>query len=327
MVCYVESRVRHMKNPKKTIISLTGGLGNQLFQLAAGLSAAQSEELILEWNLGRPRLNKHGMPEIASFLLPTNVGLGRKRKKNWLAGKSTGYMLRMGFEPKSFEKFSVYFSFTRTLASIVISIYFKNFYKIFPARKHGFHVLSDGAKGNLIVGYFQSYKWASQHGVLESLQSLTISRDNSKLAEMKSLALIEKPLIVHVRLGDYKNETSFGILPSTYYERSIRRMWESGLYKKIWVFSDEPELAKGILTFLPSENLRWIEEIDDSASLTLEVMRYGHGYVIGNSTFSWWGAFLSVTVNAKVLAPEPWFRNLPTPEELIPPHWGREPSW
>ena len=316
-----------MKNPKETMISLTGGLGNQLFQLAAGLSAAQGAELTLEWSLGKPRLNKHGMPEIASFLLPNNVSLGRKRKKNWLVGKSAGYMLRMGFEPKSFEKVSGYFTFTRFLANIVISIYFRNFYRIFPATKHGFHMLSYGAKGNLIVGYFQSYKWAAQNGVLESLKELTISGENSKLAEMKTLALIEKPLIVHVRLGDYKNETSFGILPKLYYERSIRRMWESGLYKKIWAFSDEPDLAKGVLSFVPSENLRWIEEIDDSASLTLEVMRYGHGYVIGNSTFSWWGAFLSVTVDAKVLAPEPWFQNLPTPQELIPPHWGREPSW
>jgi len=202
-----------MKSPKETMISLTGGLGNQLFQLAVGLSAAQGEKLILEWSLGSPRLNKHGMPELASFLLPRNVSLGRKRKKNWLAGKSTGYMLRMGFEPEGFEKVSGYFTSTRSIASIVISIYLKRFYRIFPARKHGFHVLSDGAKGNLIVGYFQSYKWAAQNGVLQNLQSLSISDENPKLTELRSLALIEKPLIVHVRLGDYKNENSFGILP------------------------------------------------------------------------------------------------------------------
>jgi hypothetical protein len=242
-------------------------------------------------------------------------------------GKTTGYMLRMGFEPKSFEKISGYFTLTRCLASIVISIYFKRLCRIFPARKHGYQMLTDSATSNFIVGYFQSYKWAEQSDVFCSLQSLRFPGENSKLAEMKSLALIENPLVVHIRLGDYKDEPTFGILPGAYYEKSIKLMWDSGLYKKIWAFSDEPELAKDFFSFVPTENLRWIDEIDNSASLTLEVMRYGFGYVIGNSTFSWWGAFLSVTPDAKVIAPDPWFRRLPTPQELIPPHWQRETSW
>jgi len=154
-----------------------------------------------------------------------------------------------------------------------------------------------------------------------------IPDENSKLTEIRSLALIESPLVVHIRLGDYKNEDTFGILPRTYYETSISRMWESGEYQKIWVFSDEPELAKDFLSFMPAENLRWIEEIDDSASLTLEAMRNGRGYVIGNSTYSWWGAFLSYTPNAKVIAPRPWFRKIPSPQDLIPPHWDSEVSW
>lgn len=316
-----------MKTPKSTIISLTGGLGNQLFQLAVGLSTAQTDRLMLEWCLGKPRLNKSGVPEIASFALPPNVSLERKRKFSWIAGKSTGYMLRMGFEPKNFEKVYGYFPLIRTLADSVTSIHFRRFCRIYPARKHGYELLGDTAKGNFLVGYFQSYKWAAQNRVFESLQSLEISGESAKLQEMKSLAINEKPLIVHIRLGDYKNEPSFGILPNTYYENSIRKMWEYGLYRKIWVFSDEPDLAKKLLLSVPEKNLRWINEIDDSASSTMEVMRYGTGYVIGNSTFSWWGAFLSYTPDAKVVAPEPWFKDLPTPQELIPPHWDREVSW
>jgi hypothetical protein len=316
-----------MNKPKKTIISLTGGLGNQLFQLAVGLSTAQTDGLTLEWCLGKPRLNKSGDPEIASFILPPNVSLERKRKFSWIAGKSAGYMLRMGFEPKRVEKVYGYFTLIRSLADIVTSIHFRRLCRIFPARKHGYQLLNDTAKGNFLVGYFQSYKWAAQDRVLESLQGLAISGESSKLQEMKSLAIKEKPLIVHIRLGDYKEEPSFGILPKTYYENSIRRMWDYGLYRKIWVFSDEPDLAIKLLSSVPEENLRWINEIDDSASSTMEVMRFGAGYVIGNSTFSWWGAFLSYTPDPKVIAPEPWFKDLPTPQELIPPHWGREASW
>ena len=327
MVRNMESRVNLMRKDRETIVSLTGGLGNQLFQLAIGLHAAQGKKLSLEWSIGNPRLNKAGFPDIESFRLPENVSLAKKRKSNWLVGKTTGYMLRMGFEPKSFERSMGYFAVARVAASIIISIYFKRLCKVYPARKHGYQKLSRGVTGNFIVGYFQSYKWAEQKEIFKSLQSLMISDENLQLAEIKSLALIENPLVVHIRLGDYKNEDSFGILPRVYYEKSIARMWDSGKYKKIWAFSDEPELAKDFFSFIPTKNLRWIDEVDGSASLTLEAMRHGRGYVIGNSTYSWWGAFLSFTPNAKVIAPKPWFRKIPSPQDLIPPHWDSEISW
>jgi hypothetical protein len=56
-------------------VGLTGGLGNQLFQLAAGLSATKKGVLYLHWSLGKPRISESGLPEIASFSLPKNVCL------------------------------------------------------------------------------------------------------------------------------------------------------------------------------------------------------------------------------------------------------------
>jgi hypothetical protein len=54
---------------KSVHVTLTGGLGNQLFQLAAGLSLFKEMpiNLILDSGLGRPRRNEDGLPEIASF--------------------------------------------------------------------------------------------------------------------------------------------------------------------------------------------------------------------------------------------------------------------
>jgi hypothetical protein len=95
-----------VRKPRETIISLTGGLGNQLFQLAVGLHIAQGEKLSLEWSVGKPRLNKSGLPEIASFELPTNVCLERIRKRNWLVEKSTvlnvGTKIKINFYEKGF---------------------------------------------------------------------------------------------------------------------------------------------------------------------------------------------------------------------------------
>jgi hypothetical protein len=49
--------------------------------------------------------------------------------------------------------------------------------------------------------------------------------------------------------------------------------------------------------------------------------------VIGNSTFSWWGAYLAGS-NANVVAPAKWFKHKQDPKDLIPPKWKTiQSSW
>jgi hypothetical protein len=51
-------------------------------------------------------------------------------------------------------------------------------------------------------------------------------------------------------------------------------------------------------------------------------MRRGAGYVLSNSTFGWWGAFLSKTGNPRVVVPKPWFVTLEDPRQLNPEFWS-----
>ena len=68
---------------------------------------------------------------------------------------------------------------------------------------------------------------------------------------------------------------------------------------------------------------RWMSGGSEPAVVTLEKMRWGSGYVIGNSSFSWWGAFLSHTKNAPTVAPKPWFdlQNIQVYEKLPAARW------
>jgi hypothetical protein len=131
----------------------------------------------------------------------------------------------------------------------------------------------------------------------------------------------EKPLIVHVRLSDYRVEDNFGIPSKSYYSSAINNQIQMGSYKKIWLFSDEPKEA---IAFIPEDYLDLIRNISLEVTdpiCTLQVMRLGHGYVIANSTFSWWGAYLSRSENPNVIYPKPWFQGMPDPIELCPPSW------
>ena len=63
-------------------------------------------------------------------------------------------------------------------------------------------------------------------------------------------------------------------------------------------------------------------EIDSLAAMSL-----CSRHIIANSTFSWWGAFLT-DGQSKVIAPDKWFRNGDDPYKLIPNNWTRiESKW
>jgi len=312
---------------KDSSISLTGGLGNQLFQLAAGLFVSKKETLTLEWGLGRPRLNHLGLPEIESFSLPNEVKIGRTPKKSIFASKFFGYALRQGIKPRFYERLFGFVFVTKILTSLVISIYLEKLTLVQASNGVGFSKLPNSGEGKLLIGYFQSYKWMNDPEIYKIMRGIKIKEYNSKINYFCELAKIENPLVVHIRLGDYKNEILFGIPTPDYYKFAIQRLLKSGNYGKVWVFSDEPETAMKTFNAAIPFDARWIFNEGESAAQTLEIMRYGKGYVIANSTFSWWGAFLSYTDNPIVIAPNPWFRFLDNPQDLIPLNWNMMPGW
>lgn len=114
---------------------------------------------------------------------------------------------------------------------------------------------------------------------------------------------------VHVRRGDYlKNPGHFPLPTVDYYVNNVQR-WPDA---SVFVFSDdipwcrrnfpsEWNFVEGIET--PVEVKDRPSVPDDQFDL-FAMMECSH-HVISNSTFSWWGAFLSN--NTDVVYPKPWF--------------------
>ena len=59
-----------MRHNQEVLIVPNGGLGNQLFQVAAGLYLSEDKELSLIQNLGNPRLSSKSMPVVCDFQAP-----------------------------------------------------------------------------------------------------------------------------------------------------------------------------------------------------------------------------------------------------------------
>jgi hypothetical protein len=122
-------------------------------------------------------------------------------------------------------------------------------------------------------------------------------------------------IAIHFRGGDFEGKT-FGVLSGNYFERAIHAIQESsGRAWKIIVVTAKKELAQarhvlkrlpGDVEFLKSESVR-----DD-----FEALRTSTFLISSNSTFSYWAA-LTAHKNQKTFVPNPSFRahpNLPYPD-------------
>jgi hypothetical protein len=310
-------------NKSKIIISLTGGLGNQLFQLAAGLNLANGADLYLNTAFGRPRKNNKGETELLSFNLPDKVLVGRIDNAPWFISKIAGYLLRVGVSPRTIEKYQIFSRIIPSICSIPLSFYFKQRVSVIYSKNLGYSPITIKNKNNLIFGYFQTFHWTEKPIIKKTMMEIELKFDSPDLESFKILAEIEKPIIVHVRLGDYLFEKNFGTLSEEYYKESIEKIMQSGKCKSIWLFSDEIEKARNFLPNNMDIPLRLIENVGNSTSVTFEVMRLGYGYVIANSTFSWWAAYLAKNPSVEIIAPKPWFKGMSEPLDLIPRDWQR----
>lgn len=301
------------------IVHLTGGLGNQLFQYAAALSLNPSK-ISLESSIGKPRRNQLGDPEIASFELIQSANFVETTNSlNFFASKAAGFILRSGVSPKNWEKNRIIMTVLKIAGELVLSIWSRKHIRIIQGNGVGYSPLDQKNTNQYLIGYFQSHIYSDS--VESIVRQIGIKQPGHDLLELIKAAETELPLVVHYRFGDYLQETKFGLPSNLYYQRAIKEIWDTGKCKKIWVFSDEIETAKSQFPTMFLDYVRWIENVDDSSAATLEAMRLGKGYVIANSTFSWWGAYLCKNPEVPVTVPSPWFHGMPSPSNMIPPSW------
>jgi hypothetical protein len=142
-----------------------------------------------------------------------------------------------------------------------------------------------------------------------------------KFEKYVDLAKDKELLIVHLRRGDYRSEPKFGLLSARYYKKAIEVAIGKRDFEEIWLFSDEPQNYEQFVPKSFSGLLRTPEkEISDIGEI-FELMRLGTGYVIANSSFSWWAATLSKREHVEVIAPVPWFAHRSSPTDLCPSNW------
>ena len=309
------------------ILSLSGGLGNQLFQLAGATSVFGHTNFTVEWSLGITNLNKDGEPEVFDYQIPASILLFPAKKPTKFQRKLVHLILRRSSSPKLHPKFFIIWIVSKILKFSLIP-YLRAFAEVvFPKNLGANIVPSKKSRTEYLIGFFHSNLWlnsTSNKLIIDNLEPKVI---DGYVANLKKLAVREKPIVLHMRLGDYVKEEKFGILPTSYYQESLELLGDLGFKGKIWVFTNDTEKSKEIFPKNFMSRALWIPNFSESSVQVLEAMRLGSAYVIGNSTFSWWSAKLARDKSAVVVAPTPWFKCADTHPDLLPENWITINPW
>ncbi len=308
------------------IIPIAGGLGNQLFQFAAAHAFSRQERIELDLTLSKPRVDKNENVELFNLIeFVDSVGRKSSAISNFVS-KVFGYNRRVQLQRNKKFQNKVYAILIAAAASSVTSLYFSRRVASFYCQDLGFEEIPVMNKNMITFGYFQTFRWADTSDTNVLLQKMSPRYPSEQFLKLLSAAKKVRPIVVQVRLTDYLQEDSFGNLSSQYYDHTIGKISEEiSANHPIWLFSDDPIAATSMLNAGQKRDL-FVVPSDLSASENLELMKYGSAYVIANSSFGWWAAYLRKEKTAKVFAPSPWFANLPEPRDLFPPEWVLIPS-
>jgi hypothetical protein len=297
-------------------ILLAGGLGNQFFQYSAAASMNPSKIIFVDL-IANKRINTEGEPDIFNFRLPIPVEF-KRYKLNPVIRKIFWTFLGSSSSDSKTRKLIFLNKFSLLLCQMLLDIILKDRFKLFVSKRNGFSVLPSDktVRKYFFIGYFQSYLYAQK--LLPHKQSIVLKNPSVK-AETFYKHIYDDKIYnsVQLRGGDYLTNPCFGRLSTEYLNIVFSKYVDKR--EKILIFSDDNKL---INDFKTSFDLQYeIAPENLSPAETLEAMRKMRTSVISNSTFGWWGAFLSEYESPLVIAPEPWFRKKSTPENLIPPYW------
>jgi hypothetical protein len=308
-----------MNSEIRMAVLLKGGLGNQLFQIAAGIYASKSEHLEVFSDFTLPR-KTDGIADALFFKWPKSVK-ENTNKSNKLERKVLALSLSQSLKNNPAFPKNLAHGLVKVLTNLVFALKFKSATNVISGEGVGYCELILKPGQTLLNGYFQAHQYAFDPAVYSQLQEIRLKKESPALVGWIQKAQLENPIIIHLRLGDYKKEAGIGILPAEYYQKALKELEVKEKSKNIWIFTDEVESVERFIQPPFEFKVSIIGENGLNPAETLELMRHGSAYVIANSTFSWWAAFLSYQSGCTKIMPSPWFQNMPSPVGIKPQDW------
>lgn len=270
-------------------VLIYGGLGNQMFQVACAINICISHK-------------------VSPKFIDINKLIGYKRK--WELSFFEIHPEKLNFIQKL--QFILIYYFSKITPCSFLSIFgiltdksnSKDFIKIPP---------------KYLIGYWQNPEFFTHsEDIVRNLFNIEQIQDNHGIPDN---GLIN--IAVHIRRGDYvnnnKSRNKHLVCDITWYKSAIDHI--KNLVNKpnnLLIFSDDMAWVQE--NFKGYTNLYYVEKyVDEPVKLLMLMSKCDH-FVISNSTFSWWAAYLNSSNGKIICAPKFWFRDTPTSTLKICPN-------
>jgi hypothetical protein len=289
------------------VVSLNGGLGNQLFQYAAARRIAV--------------FNK------APLKLDISVFEGHKLRKYSLHHFNIIEDIASPEEVARFNKSSakdVASQFARLVNKC------KPYHKRYFIRERSFEFDPNILKAPgrvLLHGFWQSEQYfADIEDVIR--REVTVKSPPDELnAQMAREITATNSVCLHVRRGDYVSDAvthqAHGVCSLEYYHTAIEEIARLTPAPHFFVFSDDPQWTQANLKL--EHPTTFVTHNDASRNYEdLRLMATCKHYIIANSSFSWWGAWLGTHPEKVVIAPKQWANDSKlNTKNRLPESWRR----
>lgn len=281
------------------VVFLQGGLGNQLFQYAFGrfLALTNSTELFLDtqWFVNTPPGDTVRDLDICNYAINAHIADQRQRNE-WRFCRS---------------RFSKILTLTGSLHVIRD-----------PGRVLHHHLIAKD--DSYLYGFWQSEKY------FKSIRNILIQEFKphavlpNSLVSLSNEIMTSQSVSLHIRRGDYVTSSAasafHGTCPISYYLDAIEYISRHILNPVFYVFTDDVAWAKkNLVAHYP---VCYVADYARSTSWhDLWLLSLCRCHIIANSSFSWWGAWLSAQSDKIVVAPRHWFAARALPPDLLPASW------
>ena len=295
------------------IVKLMGGLGNQMFQYAFGFYLSQKNKTKLKLDLNF--LNDRSSEKKISF---REFDLTLFNITETAIAETQEIELYTGISSEN-KRFDFKTRFKRKLLHpnhiIDYSLNFNNRHK--------------NVSGNIYLeGYFQSLSYFNE------IEDLVRNEFKFKQPILPvSTELLNKinstdSVCLNVRRTDYMDENTSkniqGFIGLEYYFNAVNILKEKLNNIHLFIFSDDMEWCKNNLNFDLPMHFILDEHNGEKYGNKFQLMTMCKHFIIPNSTFAWWAAWLSSNKDKIVIAPKKWLNDPNNnTKDIVPSTWIR----